>query len=86
MLRKYKNRQLGPKSRYSEIQFSQNPLFAPSLMQEFDGVMAEREGLLEGTALAAAAATQQQTVDSKAVSANDERIADAAGENQVIYL
>ena len=55
-------------------------------MQEFDGVMAEREGLLEGTALAAAAATQQQTVDSKAVSANDERIADAAGENQVIYF
>ena len=49
-------------------------------MQEFDGVMAERD-LLEGTALAAASDTQQ--LDNKAVSANDERIADAAGENQV---
>ena len=42
--------------------------------------MAERD-LLDGTALAAASATQQ--LDNKAVSANDERIADAAGENQV---
>ena len=31
-LRKYENRPLGPKSRYSDIRFSQNPLFAPSLL------------------------------------------------------
>ena len=48
------------------------------LLQEFDGVMAERElAANEGTELAAAG------VDSNAVSKNDERIADAAGENQV---
>ena len=58
-------------------------------MQEFDGVMAEREGLFEGTELAAAQTQQhhhQGVVDSKAVSANDERIADAAGENQVLLI
>ena len=49
--------------------------------------MAEREGLLEGTELAATPqARQHQGVDSKAVSANDERIADAAGENQVLLI
>ena len=48
--------------------------------------MAEREGLLEGTELAATKARQHQGVDSKAVSANDERIADAAGENQVLLI
>ena len=50
------------------------------LLQEFDGVMAERElADEEGTELAT-----QQGIDSNAVSANDERIADAAGENQVL--
>ena len=49
------------------------------LLQEFDGVMAERElAAEEGTELAT-----RQGVDGNAVSANDERIADAAGENQV---
>ena len=48
------------------------------LLQEFDGVMAEREFAAgEGTELAT-----QRGVDSNAVSASDERIADAAGENQ----
>ena len=48
--------------------------------------MAEREGLAEGTELAAAAAAAPAAVESNAVSANEERIADAAGENQVIIL
>ena len=48
--------------------------------------MAEREGLAEGTELAAAAAAAAAAVESNAVSANEERIADAAGENQVIIL
>ena len=52
------------------------------LLQEFDGVMAERDfAAEEGTELAT-----EQGVDSNAVSANDERIADAAGENQVLNL